>query len=275
MADNSSSTEVFVYTEGAVVPENVVRARVHPSVTAILRGAFKDRNKLEEIELSEGLLKIGEEAFYGCHSLKQITIPSTVRTLGHRAFYNAANISTVHLPDNIQKFGNRYGCEAFSRCYKLANFRMSPRNNSTIPNEIVCMCLNLFSVEISESDVRFHNSNAFAICNSLRNIAIPHDVSNIGIFYRTDLEQLFNTDNEIINALQHRFDNLPVHKMVYYKSYNNITVGQLNNAEGKSLWRRLASMFNVQGSNTSSNKEQDCLGKQQDSPSYHGLFNCS
>lgn len=219
-----------------------------------------------EIELSDGLLEIGEEAFYGCNCLKQITLPSTVRTISHRAFYNAANISTVHLPDNIQKFGNRYGCEAFSRCYKLANFRMSPpRNNSTIPNEIVCMCMNLFSMEIAERDVRFLNSNAFAFCNSLRNIAIPHNVSNIGWFYRTDLRQLFRTDNEIIDALQHRFDNLPVHKMVYYKSYNNMTVGQLNNAEGKSLRMRLASMFSVRRISTGKNNEQkDRLGIQQD-----------
>jgi len=184
-SNNNSNTEVFVYTEGVVVPEDVVRVRVHPSVTIIPDKAFKDQNKkLEEIELSDGLLEIGEEAFYGC-SLKQITLPSTLRTLGHRAFYNCANISTVHLPDYIQNFGNRYGCEAFSRCYNLANFRMSPppRKNSTIPNEIVCACLNLFSVEISESDVRFHNSTAFAWCNSLRNIAIPYDVSNIGGFY--------------------------------------------------------------------------------------------
>ena len=35
MAESSSNTEVFVYTEGAVVPEDVVCVRVHPSVTII------------------------------------------------------------------------------------------------------------------------------------------------------------------------------------------------------------------------------------------------
>ena len=33
-SNNSDDVEVFVYTEGALVPaDNVVRARVHPSVT--------------------------------------------------------------------------------------------------------------------------------------------------------------------------------------------------------------------------------------------------
>ena len=59
MADDSSTnnTEVFVYNEGAVVPEDVVRVRVHPSITKISNELFKERKKLEEVELCEGLLQ--------------------------------------------------------------------------------------------------------------------------------------------------------------------------------------------------------------------------
>jgi len=35
---------------------------------------------------------------------------------------------------------------------------------------------------------------------------------------------------EIMIALKTRFEGLPVHKMLYYQSYNNMTVGQLNDA---------------------------------------------
>jgi len=57
MADDSSTnnnTEVFIYTEGAVVPQDVVRVRVHPSVTIIPEKAFQKRHKLEAVELCEG-----------------------------------------------------------------------------------------------------------------------------------------------------------------------------------------------------------------------------
>lgn len=55
--------DVFVYTEGALVPRDVVRVRVHPSVTVIPHKAFDYRRKLEEVELCEGLLEIETYAF--------------------------------------------------------------------------------------------------------------------------------------------------------------------------------------------------------------------
>ena len=36
----------------------------------------------------------------------------------------------------------------------------------------------------------------------------------------TDLLELFGSDAEIIRVLQHRFDELPIHSIVYYQSYH-------------------------------------------------------
>ena len=70
MTDDSSSAEVFVYMGGNMdVPDDVVRVRVHPSVTVIREKAFFYQDKLVEIEL-EGLLEIGAWTFYGCKELK-------------------------------------------------------------------------------------------------------------------------------------------------------------------------------------------------------------
>ena len=40
------NTELFIYTQGALVPEDVVRVRVHPSVTVIPGNAFYMRQQL-------------------------------------------------------------------------------------------------------------------------------------------------------------------------------------------------------------------------------------
>ena len=56
--DSSNNADVFVYTEGSVVPHDVVRVRVHPSVTVIPEKAFQRREKLVEVELCDGLLEI-------------------------------------------------------------------------------------------------------------------------------------------------------------------------------------------------------------------------
>ena len=74
MAANVDYNEVLVYMgdERERVPRDVVRARVHPSVTRISGEAFVDCIKLVEVELCEGLLEIGMGAFRGCNALKTI-----------------------------------------------------------------------------------------------------------------------------------------------------------------------------------------------------------
>jgi hypothetical protein len=69
---------------------------------------------------------------------------------------------------------------------------------------------------------------------SLRNVAFPSNTTlDDSVFIDddfdeddefmsiiTDLQQLFGSDLEIIRELQHRFDGLPIHSIVYYQSYN-------------------------------------------------------
>jgi hypothetical protein len=67
MSNNSIDAEVFVYTGkgGAVVPQDVIRVRVDPSVTSIPANAFHLRRELVEVELCEGL-EIGDDSFENC-----------------------------------------------------------------------------------------------------------------------------------------------------------------------------------------------------------------
>ena len=57
-----------------IVPRDVVRALVHPSVTRIPAEAFMGCSKLEEVELCEGLAEIGNHAFGHCELLKRMKI---------------------------------------------------------------------------------------------------------------------------------------------------------------------------------------------------------
>ena len=126
---------------------------------------FQDRTKLEEVELSDGLLEIGKQAFRRCKSLRNLAIP--------------------------------------------------------------------YSISIEENELLSGGRNAFNNC--------------------TDLQYLFDTDQQIVNALKHRFDSLPIHKMIYYQSYNNMTIEQFNEATTMKK-RVLGSKINPTGN------LQDCLG---------------
>ena len=92
----------------------------------------------------------------------------------------------------------------------------------------------MFSTELPERVTNIE-TDAFAFCHSLRNVAIPHNTVVVeGVFDGcTDLRrvQLFGSGTyNIINSLKHRFDNLPIHKMIYYQSYKNLTSDQLDDA---------------------------------------------
>jgi hypothetical protein len=74
---------------------------------------------------------------------------------------------------------------------------------------------------------------------------------------RTDLQLLFGDSNaRIIWELQHRFDGLPIHKLVYYLSYQQgvlqVLIAAINMTSGQS--QTLRSKLNPTGS------QQDCLG---------------
>jgi hypothetical protein len=158
--------------------------------------------------------------------------------------------------------------EAFGES-KLVEFRLPPLVTK-INEEMFKKCNSLFTFEFSKR-VTHIGMGAFSECCSLLNLAIPPNTEmsceneNIRVEYKkiflsaykgqTDLQKLFESEEAIINALKHRFDNLPIHKMIYYKSYDNMTVDQLNDAANiRREHRSLRSKSDPIGN------QQDCLG---------------
>ena len=117
----------------------------------------------------------------------------------------------------------------------------------------------LVSVETSEAVTRVHG-RAFRGCTSLRNIAFT---SNTGIEDNAfdnarDMFSVFASISKIRRGLKHRFDGLPIHKMVYYQSYHNgdflANINSIIIDLRFGLQRRLRSKLNPTG------KKQDSLG---------------
>ena len=94
--------EIFTYTEGAVVPGGVFRVLIDPSVAVIPPHAFRNRPRLREVALHEGVLEIGNWAFCGCRSLRSITdIPPALRVIGKFAFANSG-LSSFDIPMDVE-----------------------------------------------------------------------------------------------------------------------------------------------------------------------------
>jgi len=121
----------------------------------------------------------------------------------------------------------------------------------------------LFSIEIPEG-IRRIDFAALTSLGSLRNVAFPADstIDEAALHICPDLRVILGVEDErgvcsegldVINPLKHRFDNLPLHKMIYYISYTNITAEQLNNATNIRISQRRSKL-------DPSGNQQDCLG---------------
>ena len=107
-------SEVFVYTGagGEEVPDGVVRVIVDSSVTSIPAKAFYRRMKLVEVELSEGLVEIGDDSFRWCeNSITEINILHSLRKINECAF-----VSSLRCPIRLHDGIERIGRAAFSDC---------------------------------------------------------------------------------------------------------------------------------------------------------------
>ena len=174
---------VFVCTrvgEGAVVPKDVVRVRIDPTVLVIPERAFARLAQLEEVQLSDGVRSIGNAAFSGCRKFTKFRCPPLV---------------------------------------------------TIIPGDMFNGCNNMFSLEFTESIIQIEDQ-AFGWCFSLRNVALSvntlvdvHDMYHAFV-YCTDLLQIFDTVEAIVNALKIRFAELPVHSKMYFISYYNTVTSE-------------------------------------------------
>lgn len=61
---------------------------------------------MESVKLNEGLLEIGNSAFYQCYALEEIAIPSTVTTIDEGAFCYSPRIKHMVVPASVTDRGN-------------------------------------------------------------------------------------------------------------------------------------------------------------------------
>lgn len=107
-------------------------------------------SNLEEIVLPDGLVEIGEDAFYHMN-IKKINIPSSVKKIGKEAFRANYGLKSIELPEGIKSIG----AAAFERT-GITELRI-PKSLKTIPSRAFYGC-KLRDVYIPDTVEKFGDS---------------------------------------------------------------------------------------------------------------------
>lgn len=186
-----------LYVNNEVVHDLVIPA----DVGVVGACSFSGYRGLTSVEIQDGVIAIGDHAFYQCTGLAQLTIPKSVNTIGGGAFY-CTGLAQINIPGSVTSIG----AYAFSHCTKLMDVCLQEGIKTieqsaftdckgliqiTIPNSVISIgkyafgnCTGLLSITIPEKVAQIQD-HTFQDCTGLKDVDIPEGVTSIGkyVFY--------------------------------------------------------------------------------------------
>ena len=167
---------------------------ISKNVTTIGKGAFASCKFLKEVYIKGNkLTEIQDYAFSGCEMLEDINIPEGVVLIGYDAFFACGKLKSIILPGSLKEIGDR----AFLGCNDLVEVVIKSNMLISIPDFAFNRCRSLKQINIPEG-VRKIGSYAFDRCESLESVKMPNTVVKIcaGAFIRCHkLEDIRLSDN--------------------------------------------------------------------------------
>ena len=115
--DVSPDNPVFVQIDGVLYEKATKTLICYPAgkagdsfavpdgILAIGNSAFYYCDALTSITLPDGLTSIGDFAFSGCYSLTSVTLPDGLTSIGDFAFFYCSSLTSVTLPDSLTSIG--------------------------------------------------------------------------------------------------------------------------------------------------------------------------
>ena len=136
------------------------------------------RNYIKNVIIEDGILNIGERAFYKCSNLESIVIPSGVTSIDVSIFEECSSLKKIKIPNSVISIGDR----AFLGCRSLEEIEI-PSSVKSIGYSAFYECSSLEEIEIPSS-ITSIVYGVFRGCSSMKSIEIPESVEYIGeVFY--------------------------------------------------------------------------------------------
>ena len=160
--DSGSSRYMPWYSAIPKITRLIVCDGVTSLGDCVLRG-FDGRHSaesLKEVTLPEGLIYLGDYAFYRAANLKSITLPSTLTTIGLAAF-ESTGLTGITIPSDVETIKER----AFGDCTNLTSVTI-PDKVETLGQDVFGCCTQLTSIHIPKS-VKSMGAGMFEGCTAL------------------------------------------------------------------------------------------------------------
>ncbi len=122
---------------------------------------YAERDSIESVIIADGVMSIGNNAFYDCDKLVSVVVPSGIVSIGNGAFRDCYALESLVLPEGVVSIGD-------------AAFYSSSIENITIP-----------------SSVNYVGTEAFGWCTDLEKIIVEQGNKNyssdeFGVFFNAD-----------------------------------------------------------------------------------------
>lgn len=151
----------------------------------ITENEFNGCTNLQEVQLDEGVLTLGDYAFNGCSSLPKIVLPNSIKTnIAKYCFAGCSSLKDVTIGTGIPVIDDF----AFNGCSSLPHIEI-PCNVDSINSSVFVGCTSLKTVVFKEE-----NSNLFLGSNGYINsnpTAHESSVQNLPMFKDCPLDSVF------------------------------------------------------------------------------------
>ena len=137
---------------------------------------FSGCPQLTEVQLPDGVTKIGAYAFSECTSLTTVKVPESVTSIGESAFNRCSNLENLNLPAGITSMECK---NTFNRCKKLTAKIVVPDGTTKIGDSTFQDCEALTEIVLPDTVTEI-GKNAFNGCKNWSNPTIPSKVTSIG-----------------------------------------------------------------------------------------------
>lgn len=129
--------------------------------------------ELEEVVIEEGVIAIGERAFFECKNLRKIVLPQSLTIIGASAFAGCESLEEIVLPKNIKMIAYR----TFADCKRLKKV-IIPNGVEEIDWAVFSGCENLEDIILPNSVAKL-GEQVFLNCKKLKAVSLPENLESL------------------------------------------------------------------------------------------------